>query len=147
MLGFVNKVAEFENDPFFNWKPMETLQTRSYVLTSWDSEHQSSCCILHPLQFHNLTDCESTVQRVKRIQFRCDQSMNQSLKCISVQEFPDAVDIVKLMESTLAHLPDRCLSMLIVSSKITPMFLADTAGDTWHLPIASGAGTLLRWAD
>ena len=27
------------------------------------------------------------------------------------------------------------------------MFLADTAGDTWHLPMASGAGTLLRWAD
>ena len=85
---------------------METLQTRSYVLTSWDSKHQSSSCILHPLQFHNLTDWESTVQRVKRIQFRCDQSMNKSLKCISVQEFPDAADIVKLMESTLAHLPD-----------------------------------------
>ena len=71
-----------------------------------DSEHQSSSCNLHPLQFHNLTDWESTVQRVKRIQFRCDQSMNKSLKCISVQNLPDAADIVKLMESTLAHLPE-----------------------------------------
>ena len=62
MPGLVNKEAEFEDNPFFNWKPMETFQTRSYVLTSWDSEHQSSSCILHPLQFHNLTDWESTVQ-------------------------------------------------------------------------------------
>ena len=145
MSGLVNKEAGFENNPFFNWKPMETLQTRSYILTSWDSEHQSNSFILHPLQFHYLTDWESTVQRVKIIKFGCDQSMNQGLKCISVQEFPDAADIVKLMESTLAHLPD--LSMLIVSSKITPMFLADTAGDPWHLPMASGAGTLLKWAD
>ena len=106
MPGLVNKAAEFEHNPFFNWKPMETIQTRSYVLTSWDSEHQSSSCILHPLQFHALTDWESTVQRVKRIQFRCNQSMNKSLKCISVQEFPDAADIMKLMESTLPHLPD-----------------------------------------
>ena len=90
----------------FNWKSMETLQTNSYVLTSWDSGHQSSSCILYHLQYHNLTDWESTVQRVKKIQFRCDQSMNKSLKCISVQEFPDAADIVKLMESTPAHLPD-----------------------------------------
>ena len=106
MPGLVNKEAESEHNPFFNWTPMETLQTRSYVLTSWDSEHQSSSCILHPLKFHNLTDWESTVQRVKRIQLRCDQSMNKSLKCISVQEFSDAADIVKLIESTVAHLPD-----------------------------------------
>ena len=106
MLGPVNKEVELENNPFFNWNPMETLQTRSHVLTSWDSKHQSSSCILHPLQLTNLTDWESTVQRVKRIQFRCEKSTNHCLKCISVQEYPDAADIVKLMESTLAHLPD-----------------------------------------
>ena len=39
--------------------------------------------------------------------------MNKSLKCISVQEFPDAADIVKLMESTLAHLPDLHAHSLI----------------------------------
>ena len=106
--------AEFENNPFFKWKPMESLQTRCYVLTSWDSDHQSSSCTLHPMPFHNLTDWESTVQRVKKIQFRCDQSMNQSLKCISVQEFPDAANIAKLMESTLAHLPDLLVHAHIV---------------------------------
>ena len=65
MPGLVNKEAEFEENSFFNWKLMETLQTRSYVLTSWDSEHQSCSCIWHPLQFHILTDWVSTVQRVK----------------------------------------------------------------------------------
>ena len=85
---------------------METLQTMSYVLTSWDSDHQSSSCILQPLQFHYLTDWESTVQRVKRIQFRCDQSMNQSLKCISVQEFADLPDLLVHAHSLIkAHYP------------------------------------------
>ena len=68
------------------------------MLTYWDSEHQSSSCILPPLQFHNLTDWESTVQRVKESSLDVTRA--------SVQEFPDAEDIVKLMESTLAHQRD-----------------------------------------
>ena len=68
--------------------------------------------------------------------------MNKGLKCISVQEFPDAADILKLMESTLAHLPDLLVHAHSLI-KDYPMFLADT----WHLPMASGAGALLRWAD
>ena len=61
--------------------------------------------------------------------------MNQSLKCISVQEFPDAADIVKLMESTLAHLPDLLVHAHSLIKDNVLFYLEQGSFNTVSLPV------------